>query len=175
VKRALKATLTASYQYQIAKKYSQQQDQESQLEWADQLAIGEQVLLLDLTTPVGLKAKYRRRWTGPYRVKQITGPLSYIVESLNGLKQYRAHREHLKRVYRSPSTGSSKLEWPKTDERVNKVRRAGVSLGASSPAAAAAKPQDTSETPPSNGESFLRGREDVVPNSHAQQDGQQDG
>lgn len=149
VKRALKATLTAAYQHRIAQKNREQQNQQDlQAEWNEQFAVGEQVLLLDLTTPVGMKPKYRRRWTGPFKIKEVTGPLSYTVESLNGLKEYRAHREHLKRVYLAPGMESSPQAWPTTEgpHQITRTRyrHAGVSLGTSSPAHDAAKSQTAS-------------------------------
>ena len=62
------------------------------------LEIGTQVLVLEHAVPVGLKAKLRRRWAGPYVIREKTGSLSYVVESHDGLQVLRAHREHLKPV-----------------------------------------------------------------------------
>ena len=78
--------------------------------------IGEEVLILDLVTPVGISSKHRRKWTGPYSVSEIHGPLSYVVESLSGHQRYRVHADHMKRVYKLfPEDSSTQLQarvWP---------------------------------------------------------------
>ena len=68
--------------------------------------MGDSVPIFEHTTPSGLKPKYRRRWTGPFVVKSVTGPLSYVVQSPNGMKEFRVHADHIKRAYK-PVNG-----WP---------------------------------------------------------------
>ena len=114
-KAAMHTALRAAYKDII---HRQQQRQESIEEENKQIAfepykVGEEVLLLDTTTPAGLKPKYRRRWTGPYMVVACNGPLSYVVESKDGLRVYRAHAEHLKRTYRAGAgLGVEAQHWP---------------------------------------------------------------
>jgi hypothetical protein len=120
-----------------------------------QLTVGEEVMLLDSTTPVGLKSKHRRHWTGPFVVSKITGPLSYVVTANNGAIAYRAHREHLKRVYVRPAeleqAAADTSAWPQQASTATLAKQArqrnqlastpGVSSEASSPGISVAKPQ----------------------------------
>lgn len=87
-----------------------------------QHSVGDVVLILDSTTPAGLKPKYRRQWKGPFIIKTVTGPLSYIVRSPNGTQEYRVHAEHVKTAYPPPNG------WPfQTDLSVNQQQHARVS------------------------------------------------
>ena len=57
-------------------------------------------MIFNPTTPSGVKGKYMRRWVGPFRIQQVTGPLSYIVTSMNGNKTYRVHASHVRRIHK---------------------------------------------------------------------------
>ena len=141
MRHAMKVALQASYDNIIRRQQQKFELAQQQLQSTQPYALGDEVLILDLTTPVGLKPKHRRRWIGPFTVSAVTGPLSYIVRKVNSLQEYRVHAEHMKRTYRFPSITS----WPEQDQqqqpeqggqgmRVSKSTTApGVSFEASSP------------------------------------------
>ena len=139
-RRALKTAMKIVYGQNILRQ-RENSDKTSLKELTDPLDIGESVLLFEFSTPAGLKAKYRRRWTGPFKISNITGPLSYIVT--DGVKTYRANREHLKRVYNSKI--NTDQSWPLTDQlpyrqpKQQAQTALGVSSEASSPSHQAAK------------------------------------
>ena len=62
---------------------------------------GDEVLILDPTTPVGLKGKYIRRWKGPYVVidASSTNQLSYVVQREDSTKTKRVHADFMKPAY----------------------------------------------------------------------------
>jgi len=116
-KAAMKSALTAAYKSIIHRQ--DHTDQETALAnlslAAKPYQLGDRVLILDCTTPTGQKPKYRRRWTGPFVVSAVNGPLSYTVQSSDGQKVYRAHAEHLKAVYVNTaldSTAAMDTQWP---------------------------------------------------------------
>jgi len=160
LKLAMKSALAAAYNNII------QRQNQSDAETADinnsvqfqEYSVGEEVLILDNTTPPGQKPKYRRRWIGPFLISSVNGPLSYAVTSKDGLKTYRAHAEHLKRVYVNQVLDHATTQasaWPSQTAAVKSTAKvpvsklseplpnsaSEVSSGASSSDTTAAKPQ----------------------------------
>ena len=126
---------------------------ENELADYKQYSVGDEVLILDHTTPIGTKAKLRRHWIGPFVINKVTGPLSYVVASQDGLKQYRVYAAHVKPIYKSRYPTVWPLDSP--------ASAPGVSSKASSPGSYAAKPV-TSITVLRQQCPIPRGGEDVV-------------
>ena len=134
LRHVLKSTLSSLYA-EVSKQH-QSNMTSNQLD-EDRLKVGDQVLILDVATPTGFKAKLRRRWTGPFIITAVTGPRSYIVNNAEGTAENRAHRDHLKLVY--PGTSKNPSVWP--DQTLGPAA-AGVSSDASSPAISLLKHHD---------------------------------
>ena len=102
LRSAMRQALTAAYNAVIRQQQQSRSMQAANNEESDfvQYVTGEEVLIFNPTTPSGLKSKYIRRWVGPFRVLQVTGPLSYVVATLDGTKAYRVHAEHMRRIYK---------------------------------------------------------------------------
>ena len=113
MRQAMKNALTEAYQHIIRKQRKEQDEVQEQLTGFKPYVKGDEVLILDQGTVPGLKPKFRRRWIGPYVVTVCNGPLSYQVQSKDGLKEYRVHAEHMKRVYALAEPEST--SWPQQD------------------------------------------------------------
>lgn len=61
-----------------------------------EFSLGDLVYLHDPTTQVGLSKKLGKPWTGPYRVIEVKGPVTYKIRLLNGRKELVVHANRLK-------------------------------------------------------------------------------
>ena len=147
LRRAMRLALNKSYNELIRLQDEKNTIARDQLSSIKKYQLGEEVMILDFATPVGLKDKHRRRWTGPYLISKINGPLSYEVTTKDKLKTYRAHADHIKAVYKirtSPEVWPLKVRSPESQEPASEISAPGVSSEASSPGHRAAKLQTPS-------------------------------
>jgi hypothetical protein len=116
MKDAMHFALSAAYNQLIIKHKNRHSVQEAinQTMKYHEYKVGDQVMLYVSEAIPGLKMKHVRRWTGPFKIIDNHGQLSFIVQSLDGQNRYRAHREHLKPVMLpSKPQFDQNPNWPK--------------------------------------------------------------
>lgn len=61
--------------------------------------LGDLVYLKDLSSTIGVSKKLAKRWKGPYRVIEITGPVNYRIRKVNSREEQVVHVNRLKKYY----------------------------------------------------------------------------
>ncbi|XP_023213023.1 uncharacterized protein LOC111615822 [Centruroides sculpturatus] len=87
--------------HQTAQKFSEQAAEARQTRHRQQnkpphYQLGDRVLLKEVVIPKGQKQKLAPRWSGPYRIIEILGPVNFKIENINTKRTLHVHADRIK-------------------------------------------------------------------------------